>query len=129
MYSLTLMANICLYGFVIIRWLENLISTLNICKASNLSHNLNRQSLFHYLIRTIINFIVIALIIFIANIYPNINSLFNYIGLFSGVLLTYVFPCLIFEKIHFEKSFSAQRVVNFTIIGVTSVLGITGIVL
>jgi len=68
------------------------------------------------------------MITIIAYFFPEANSLFNVIGCVTGVTLTYVLPCFLFEKMKKSSKLTGIRICNISIAVIGIISGIIGLV-
>jgi len=90
LYCLTLVMGICLYGFVITQMIDTIF--LNSNSASAVS---KKKSI---IVKVSVRIGYFLLVSGVAYLFPKAKDLFNVIGCVTGVTLTYVLPCFLYEK-------------------------------
>ncbi|EAS03287.1 transmembrane amino acid transporter protein (macronuclear) [Tetrahymena thermophila SB210] len=118
-YCFTLIMSICLYGFVLTRMIDTAIWKKD--------ENTIRQtvSIFY---RFPIRIAFIGSLALLAYVYPSASNLFSLLGCIFGVILTYILPCILYEKIFFGTKMSKIRVCNYIVMAIGAAGGIAGFV-
>lgn len=109
--------SICLYGFVQTRMLDAAI-----WKKDEETIRQTVPILYRFPIRVLF----FASLAILAYVFPSVSSLFSLLGSIFGVILTYILPCLLYEKIFFYTKINYIRVLNYIVMAIGAAGGIAG---
>lgn len=120
LYCLTLVMGICLYGFVITQMVDTIF--LN----SNSTSTVSKKKFL--IVKVSVRIGYFLLVSGVAYAFPKAKDLFNVIGCVTGVTLTYVLPCFLYEKMTGSSKWTGIRILNLCIVVISVLSGILGLV-